>query len=392
MVVMIDELRSAVDGLVEVDPARLGDPASIVELHRLAARLEAVVARATTAFDAAREWEADGAQNAGQWLATRCHLPKGTARRTCSLGRHLRHLPACEQAWLAGQITGAQVAVIGRLRRPETAEALARDEALLVGHAASLRFEAFLRAVAYWEQHADPDGAEERERARLARREVHLDESFEGMWLGRMTLDPISGVIVADELRARELELFEAEWAAARARLGRDPTVDELPRTAGQRRADALVEMATRSQAMPAGARRPAPLFTVLVGYETMHGRICQLAHGTVISPGALIPWLEESYLERAVFAPTGRVEVSETARLFTGATRRAVEVRDQYCTHPYCDRPAPECQADHIIPHAPPWNGPTTQDNGRLLCGYHNRLRSRRAPPDADDPGDDPF
>jgi hypothetical protein len=389
MVVMIDELRTAIDGLVEVDPARLGDPASVVELHRLAARLDAVVARATGSFDAAREWEPDGAQNAVQWLATRLHVPKGVGRRTCSQGRHLRHLPACEQAWLAGQITGAHVAVIGRLRRPDTAEALARDEALLVGYAASLRFEAFLRAVAYWEQLADPDGAEERERSRLARRDVYLDESFEGMWLGKMTLDPISGTIVAGELRERELELFEAEWAATRARLGRDPTVDDLPRTAAQRRADALVEMATRSQAMPTGARRPAPLFSVLVGYETIHGRMCQLAGGTVIAPGALVPWLEEGYIERAVFKPDNRVEVSETARLFTGATRRAIELRDQYCTHAYCDRPAADCDVDHIIPHAPPTNGPTTQDNGRLLCGYHNRLRSRRAPPE---PGDDPF
>ncbi len=390
MAVMIDGLRRAMDELVEVDPARLGDPASIVELHRELARMEAVVAEATGAFDAAREWEPDGAQGAGQWLATRCHLPKGAARRTCSLGRHLRHLPACQEAWRAGRITGAHVAVIARLRRPETAEALARDEQLLVGYATTMRFEEFLRAAAYWEQAADPDGAEERGRARLARRDVYLDESYEGMWLGKITLDPISGTIVSGELRERELELFEAEWAATRARLGRDPTADELPRTAGQRRADALVEMATRSKTMPADARRPAPLFTVLVGYETMHGRICQLAHGSVISPGALLPWLEESYLERAVFKPDNRVDISETARLFTGATRRAIEVRDQYCTHEFCDRPAPDCDVDHIIPYAPPWNGPTTQDNGRLLCGYHNRLRTRRAPPDPHD--DDPF
>jgi 5-methylcytosine-specific restriction protein A len=82
------------------------------------------------------------------------------------------------------------------------------------------------------------------------------------------------------------------------------------------------------------------------------------------------------------VFGPKNRVEVSEKARLFTGATRRAIELRDRECTHPYCDLPASACQVDHIIPDAA--NGPTTQENGRLLCGFHNRLRNERPPPPA--------
>jgi hypothetical protein len=140
--------------------------------------------------------------------------------------------------------------------------------------------------------------------------------------------------------------------------------------------------MATRSKTAPLNGHRPAPLFSVLVDYETMHGRICQLAEGIVVSPGSLLSWLDEAYLERAVFSPGGRVEVSATTRLFSGATRRAVELRDRECTHPYCDIPAHDCQVDHIIPYAQ--NGPTTQENGRLLCGFHNRLRNQRPPPSA--------
>ena len=64
-------------------------------------------------------------------------------------------------------------------------------------------------------------------------------------------------------------------------------------------------------------------------------------------------------------------------ARLFTGGTRRAIELRDRICTHPYCYEPAENCQADHIEPYAV--GGPTTQENGRLLCGFHNRLRNQR-------------
>ena len=89
--------------------------------------------------------------------------------------------------------------------------------------------------------------------------------------------------------------------------------------------------------------------------------------------------------MERAVFAPGKRVECSVTARFFTGATRRAIELRDQVCQHPYCDRPVEQCQADHIVEYGA--GGLTTQENGRLLCGFHNRQRNQRRherpPPD---------
>ncbi|HEX5265384.1 MAG TPA: DUF222 domain-containing protein, partial [Acidimicrobiales bacterium] len=247
-----------------------------------------------------------------------------------------------------------------------------------------LRFEDFSAVAAYWKQHADPDGTDEDEEGRRHRRDAYLVESIGGMWFGRMSLDPISGAIVAGEHDRIEKAMFEAEWAAAKARLGRDPSTDDLQRTPAQRRADAFVEMATRSASTPPGAQRPAPLFSVFVGYETIHGRICQLANGTVLSPGAFIPWLDEAYVERAVFGLGRRVEVSKRARFFTGATRRGVELRDRRCQHPFCARKLGDCQVDHIVPYP---DGPTTQENGQLLCGPHNRAkekdrRNERPPP----------
>ena len=122
-----------------------------------------------------------------------------------------------------------------------------------------------------------------------------------------MNLDPINGAIVAGELERLERELFEADWAEARALLGRDPGPgDRLARTPRQRQADALVDMAINSKSCPADARRPAPLFTVLVDYETLHGRICELENGTVVPPGSLLPWLDGADVERATFGPGG--------------------------------------------------------------------------------------
>ena len=157
-------LSAAIDELIAEGPDTLADGESMIGLRRELARFEAVIATATARFDTSREWEADGAQTAAAWLAWQCHLPKAVTRRQVSLGRKLRHLPACEQAWLDGDITAHHVGVIGAVRRPTTEQALARDEKLLVDNAKHLRFDAFNRVVDYWAQRADPDGAEDHDR------------------------------------------------------------------------------------------------------------------------------------------------------------------------------------------------------------------------------------
>ena len=186
---------------------------------------------------------------------------------------------------------------------------------------------------------------------------------------------------MATVLARVEKELFDIDWAEAKARVGDDVCASDLARSPAQRRADAMVEMARRAEAMPAGARLPEPLFTVLVGYETFAGRICELADGTVVAPGSFVRWLGQGWVERVVFDGPDRIRnVGVRRRIFTGATRRAVEVRDRECFHELCDIPADDCQIDHVEP----WSagGVTTDDNGRAACGYHNRARHRRPQP----------
>ena len=117
-------------------------------------------------------------------------------------------------------------------------------------------------------------------------------------------------------------------------------------------------------------------LLSVLAGEGTL-ARICELSNGTVVTPGEVLPVLHHADVERIVFDGPSRVlDVGERQRLFVGATRRAVEVRDRTCVHPSCDVPAERCQIDHIVPF--PAGGPTTQDNGRCQCPYHHRHRHR--------------
>ncbi len=377
----IDALAEAIDELIAEGPVAHSDGASVTALVRQLSRLESVTTNAVAAFDDSGGWAVPGARTAAAWVATKCRLPRAAARRLTHRGRSLRQLPAFAQAFEDGDVSAAHVDLVNGVRHKGTDEVLARDEGMLVKQAKQLRFEHFARAVAYWDQLADPDGAEEAAEERRARRDAYLEPSFSGMYLGKITLDPVSGSIVANELHRIERELFKSDWARARDELGRQPTVADLWRTPAQRRADALVEMATRSAVVgPDGVRPPAPLFTVLVDWPTLAGRVCELSEGIVVSPGEVVDWLSVADLERAVMGPAGRIEVGARQRLFTGATRRAIELRDRECRHPYCDVPGQRCEADHVTP----WSegGGTTQENGRLLCGFHNRLRNQRPPP----------
>ena len=98
------------------------------------------------------------------------------------------------------------------------------------------------------------------------------------------------------------------------------------------------------------------------------------------------VPWLAEAEVERAVWESPDRVRgVGARRRLFTGAGRRAVEVRDRECFSPCCDVPAEDCEVDHVVPFAE--GGPTVAGNGRLACGFHNRSRPGAQRPEPPEP-----
>jgi Domain of unknown function (DUF222)/HNH endonuclease len=376
----IASMSAGLDWLADNDPSLYCDGATIKALERQGSRLGCATSRAVTSFETWGEWGREGAKSATAWIDTTCHVPKTEARAQLRRGRALSSLPAVARAWMSGDIGAAHVDAFLRIKRPVTEEALKEAEEILVDLARTAKFAEFAIALAYFEQHADQDGTDEAAEAKKTQRDVYLYPSPNG-YLGEMRFDTLGGAIVANELKRIEDEFFDADWAEAKARLGREPRADELIRTPAQRRADAMTEMAVRSASARPGVRRPEPLFTVLIDYPTLYGRIAQLEDGSVVAPGSLLSWLTAATFERIVFAPGKRAECSVRSRFFTGATRRAVEVRDRQCQHEYCDICAAECEMDHIVP----WSqgGLTEQGNGQVLCRYHNRLRYERPPPD---------
>ena len=374
--------------LAEVDAVRGRDYAGasaaelnamMRELEQVQRRLAAVTAELTGAWDAACAWYDDGAASGATWLRTAAKLDDESATRGVRMGRSLRAMPATAAALAAGEISADQAWMLVRARTARTTWAFERDETLLVGKATDpeLSMRAFRRTVQYWKLGADADGWDRHAARQQDQRGAHLSQSFDGWWFGEFGLPPVAGAIVNTTLQAIERELFDQDLAELRARFGDNAVVADLGRTSPQRRADALVEMATRARMAPRDGRRPQPLFTVLVGYDSFATMICELGDGTVVPPRSLVAHLPDGVVERIVFdGPSRVIDVGEQ-RTYRGALRRAIQVRDRECTHPLCDAPAQRCQVDHQQRRRD--GGPTTQANGRLLCRFHNLDRERR-------------
>jgi hypothetical protein len=381
----IEELNEVLARIRAQGPSAFSDPESIRALQTAKAQIDSILAHRVLCFQNSGEWAPDGARSAAAWMSKECRLPTSEGKAQVRRGQMLESAPLVAAAFAAGEIGVAQVDAFVRAHRSDP-EIFVRDQEMLVGLAKTLKFGQFIVAVEHWKQLADPDGAEEAEFARAERRSAWLVPTPSGMYMGKLNFDPVSGAAVFNEHGRLEMILFEADWAEAKERLGREPKVSELWRTPTQRSCDAFFEMSRRSAAKEPGAKPPEPLITILVDYQTISeqfgrpGRICRIEGGPVVSPGLAAHLMDGAQFERIVFKPGNRIECSHKARFFTGGTRRAVEVRDQECGSPFCETPATRCQIDHIIPYAK--GGLTTLENARLLCAPCNRMRNVTEPP----------
>jgi hypothetical protein len=361
----LEQLEHSISALAALDVDVLTD----AELHeitvatqRLRDRLTAVTVPVVARWHARRVWGDNGARTAGTRLAVEVRCAKRTADDVVRRADLLVGMPATLAAAQAGELSIDVVDLVIAANTPARRGVFVELEADLIEVLRGQRYRVAARSIRYWSDKADAllglDGA----RAKHDQEQAHLyaSETIDGNVAISGQLDPVGGEIVTNELN-RIIEQLQATDTA----LG-------VVRTLAQLRAAALVEMATRSAAMPGDARFSRPLFSVTLGDDRFR-ELCQLANGTVITPHHLVPHLTDAMYEVILFdGPHTAVTVSKK-RLFGGALRRAIEVRDGHCQHPSgCDEPAARCDVDHITPAA--HGGPTSQFNGRLECKVHNR------------------
>lgn len=359
---VVDDLEQAIRDLVALD-LDLCDDASLheltVQLSQQRDRLAIAHTRVVARWDARKVWQDDGSKSAAARLARETGHFTVTTRAELRRARRLTTMQATAAAALAGDLSLDQVDVFTKANAPWRRGNMTNDEVQLVESCRTLNAAETQRVLTYWGHRVDADAGRDTGQRDVANH-LHASETIDGSVILNGQLDPLSGAAFTNELRR-----LTAQFAHADAARGVD-------RTPAKRRAAALVEMATRSASMSPDARRPRPLFTVQLGDDSFHG-LCELAKGTVLTPAELLKWLADADLETVLFDGPSTVLSVSHRRSFTGALRRAIEVRDRRCQHPSgCEVPADECDVDHIVPFAQ--GGITDQFNGRLQCPTHNR------------------
>lgn len=378
MVVDVEELiglSDALDRFADVDPTALSAGAVhrvLIGLNELAVKLQATAIRYASVWDHSGVWAEDGSRSPAHRLARETNANPKSCGRIMRFGRQLDSMPATAESLSFGRINMDHVALLAGANTVKRRTLFQRDEQQLVAFCEELTLHEATIAIRYWRSRADavvdPDGPEPVVEDRTARwgrgvgDEVDLTATF----------DPVGGAIFTEAVDRIEHELSVADR--------NDP---ESTRTLGQRRLDALVELARRAMAMPEGASKPRALVTVAVGDESFR-RLCELSNGQIISPGMLTPYAGEIDVNTIIYDGPFHAIGASPQRKFTGAMRRSIEIRDRSCQHPFGDHdPINRCDVDHIIPKAE--GGITCQCNGELLARRRNRNRGLRNLTEAD-------
>jgi hypothetical protein len=415
-------LAAAVDGLAAQDLDGLADAAladRVLALRRLLDRLEGRWLAELAAVDARGAAGADqgppAASTAGR-LRNRLRMGDSAASARVRTARVLFRGPlaATAKALAAGAISAAHASVLAHGTQDLPDHLSAEAEPLLLEAARRLDPPRLRRVIAHLRLVADPDAADNRAERLYERRGVWLVPTWAGLVAINGLLAPEAGQILA----------------AALEPLAR-PASAEDRRGGGQRRADALTELARRALE---GGRLPQtagvrPQLIVTVDLDSLLGRPRSLggeagwagpldpeACRRLACDGALTrvlvtrrpaagphdherpttrdpgvderrptrdPGVDEcraTRLRAAVAllppalggAPTQPLEVGRTSRVVAAAQRTALMVRDGGCVFPGCGRSPAWCEAHHLR-H---WlhGGPTDLANLALLCQAHHR------------------
>jgi Domain of unknown function (DUF222) len=371
----VPELRRALDGLAEMDFAELSDAALldlVAEWSASVNRLTAALTAAVRAADRREAHRADGAGSMAAWLRGACHLAPGEAAAVVSAGRRLEQLPATARAFASGELTTTHVRVITRAVTPariaKAAEAgidLAESDEILAEVARRTTPGETAQAVARWVAGVDPDGA--LDEAADVRRRLSLAAGLDGRVHLRGELDPVGG---------------EHLHTALAALLNGDRPAGDR-RSHAERQADALV--APARSALDGGTlpdvRGERPHVRVTIDSQSLCAAraTAGMAGGTLGWAGAVTPETArrlacDASVARIITGPAGLpLDVGRAQRTASAAIRRAVEVRDGHCVFVGCDAPPEWCKSKvhHLIEWA--FGGPTSCDNGALLCERHH-------------------
>ena len=344
------------------DAAELGE--GLIQIREVGIDpLEAVFAKGLRRFDKSGEYKADGALSAVAWVRERCNLSGGAAAERVNVARQLETLPQIEKALAKGNVGYQHVALIARAAENVGSAPVQKEEQNLLKAAQTMDPGRFAAVAKGFEHRVDAAAALLEANHAYERRYLHLSEPQNGM----VRLDGMLDLEGGATLKAALSALMP-------------PPANDDDRTPGQRRIDALVDLARRpldgSKLGTVGGQRPHLLITASA--ETLLG-----LKGAPPAEIAGVGPIPMETAQRLACDPTvswllGQAELesesaSDAHRQIPAATRRALVARDRDCVFNGCHRPAIWCDGHHLV-----WwtrGGKTALPNLALVCGRHHRM-----------------
>lgn len=405
---MFDELLSELTGLSDDElDARI----RAIELERR--RLDAEMAAAITVADHRQLPAVDDHRSINAYLRATINCSSGEASRLRSLARAVDHVDGLGEQWLAGRFGVSQAARLAAVHgNRRVGDRMPEFAPLLLDDAERLPYAEFDVCVDRFVAQADADGAHDSRDDAIEHRDAHVSEVAGMVDISAHGGDGVSTAeLIAIFERFTEAE-FQADLRARRDEFGDDAEQHPLPRTAGQRRFDALttifhtaagatcvgsvadplvnivIDAGSWSELLAATGLIPGADATQIADPELLHEllgspvplseRRCETSTGIQVHPHDALRAALAGHVRRVVIDSAGVViDLGRRKRLFTGAAREAATLLLRRCDHPGCDLTADWCDVDHAVEWAD--GGTTDQSNSGIECGRHNVTKSKR-------------
>jgi hypothetical protein len=359
-------LAAALRAYADADVTALPDSALLDDVQGLlAARdlIDGLVARRLEVVHVREAAVSETGLTTKAWLIAHCRRSAHEAGQRMFVARSLAGLPALAATFEAGEcgLDAARIVASALRDVPESERPAA--EGILVelarqappGHIATAAGEVVRRLI-------DQEAAEAAAQRRFEQRHLSIAKTFGGMVALSGLLDPESGEVVLSAI------------GALAQKSGSDDS-----RTPGQRRADALVELAGHRLACPGlpGSAGERPQLVVTMAWETLAARLGDAVlerSGLPLSASAARRLACDAAVIPAVLGSDGAVlDVGRAVREWPIAIRRAARLRDRGCSFPGCVVGLDGCELHHIVHWAE--GGETSLANSAHLCRFHHRL-----------------
>lgn len=386
-----EQLHAVLTEVAEVNPtfmATSDKAAALCALGRVQARLDELRLRVLAgAGEVAAE---TGSRDGAAWLSHTTRVRVHDARADLRLARSLetRYL-AVALGLREGRVNLAQAVVITQslddLPRDTPGDLVAEAEQVLVGYAETFEPRQLARLGRRILDVVAPNIAEAAEARRLAaleddaRRRTRLTLRRNGDGTTRLT------GLISDACATRLATYLEA-FTNPRKRIDPLDAADPLVRLTYPRRLGTafchLIECLDPTR-LPLHAG-DATTVVVTVTLESLRSELATATltgASTLPGPDATFDTITASQARRLACSagilpavlggPSAVLDLGRTQRLFSPAQRRALLLRDQTCRAEGCDIPGTWSEAHHWAPWSA--SGPTSLDNGVLLCSYHH-------------------